>query len=90
MGRERRHISKGLLLGIKTRGNAKRRAIASVHQAARLQPISPAVNILPGHFFTNVAESNNDKLKANKERKPSGFIGTIQPVKSIAEEEEEF
>lgn len=88
MGRERRHISKGLLLGLRTRRNAKKRAIASALGAARLHSMSPAVNISV-HFFTNDAESNNNKLKATKGRKPSGFIGTIEAVKSIAEKEEE-
>lgn len=61
----------------------KKKAIASVRRAARLQSMSPAVNI-PVHFFTNDAESNNNKLKATKGRKPSGFIRTIESVKSIS------
>lgn len=85
---ERRHISKGLLLGLRTRRNAKKRAISSALGAARLHSMSLAVNISV-HFFTNDAESNNNKLKATKGRKPSGFIGTIEAVKSITEEEEE-
>ena len=44
---------------------------------------------IPVHFFTNDVESNNNKLKAKKGSKSSGFIGTIEAVKSIAEEEEE-
>ena len=70
------------------RRNVKKRAISGVCRAARLQSMSPAVNI-PIHFFTNNAESNNNKLKAKKGRTPFGFIGTIKAVKSIAEEEEE-
>ena len=50
--------------------------------------MSPQVDI-PVHFYTNDAESNNNKLKAKKARQSSGFTGTIEAVKSIVEEEEE-
>ena len=66
----------------------KKRAIASVRRAARLHSMSPQVDI-PVHFFTNEAESNNNRLKAKKGRQSSGFIGTIEAVESIAKEEEE-
>lgn len=66
----------------------KKRAIASVRTAARLQAMSPQVNN-PVHFFTNKAESNNNRLKAKKGRHSSGFIGTIEAVESNTEEEEE-
>jgi len=67
----------------------KKRAIASVHRAARLHSMSPQVDI-PVHFFTNKAESNNNRLKAKKGRQSSGFTGTIEAVESIAKEEEEL
>ena len=66
----------------------KKRAIACVRRAAGLQPMSPLVDI-PVHFYTNDAESSNNKLKAKKARQSSGFTGTIEAVKSIVEEEEE-
>jgi len=66
----------------------KKRAIASVCQAARLHSMSPQVNI-PVHFFTNEAEPNNNRLKAKKGRESSGFTGTIEAVESLAKEEEE-
>ena len=66
----------------------KKRAIASVRRATRLHSMSSQVDI-PVHFFTNEAESNNNRLKAKKGRQSSGFTGTIEAVESIAKEEEE-
>ena len=66
----------------------KKRAIASVRRAARLQAMSPQLDI-PVHFFTNETESNNNRLKAKKGSQSSGFTGNIEAVESIAKEEEE-
>lgn len=67
----------------------KNRAIAaSVRRAARLHSMSSQVDI-PVLFFTNEAESNNNRLKAKKGRQSSDFTGTIEAVESIAKEEEE-
>ena len=78
------------LLGLtRRRGEMlKKRAIASVCRAARLQAMSLQVDI-PVHF-TNEAQSNNNRLKAKKGRQSSGFTGTIEAVESIAKEVEEF
>ena len=46
---------------------------------------------IPSHFNTNDAESNNNRLKAKKSRKRTGFCGTADAVQSLAlEEDKEF
>jgi hypothetical protein len=68
----------------------KTRMIASVRLAARLPPMVKDGNI-PSHFYTNDAESNNNRLKSIKQRKSSGFSGTIEAVQRLVEtESEEF
>ena len=68
----------------------KTRMIASVRRAARLPPMVKDGKI-PSHFYTNDAESNNNRLKSIKQRKSSGFSGTIQAVQRLVEtESEEF
>ena len=68
----------------------KTRMIASVRRAARLPPMVKDGKI-PSHFYTNYAESNNNRLKSIKQRKSSGFSGTIQAVQRLVEtESEEF
>ena len=41
--------------------------------------MSPQVEVLV-HYFTNEAESNNNRLKAKKGRQSSGFTGAVEAV----------
>ena len=66
----------------------KTRMIASVRRAARLPPMTKDSDI-PSHFLTNDAESNNSRLKSVKKHTQSGFSGTIEAVRSLANSENE-
>ena len=68
----------------------KTKMIAIVRRAARLPPITKDSEI-PSHFLTNDAESNNNRLKSVKKHTQSGFNGTIEAVRRLADtENEEF
>ena len=71
-------------------GMMKTKMIASVRRAARLSPITKD-SAIPSHFLTNDAESNNNRLKSVKKHTLSGFNGTIEAVRRLADtENEEF
>ena len=68
----------------------KKHMIAKVRQLAGLPSISSSLDI-PVKFYTLEAESTNNRIKANKQRKASGFTGTIEVIRSIgAEQQEDF
>ena len=68
----------------------KTKMIASVRRAARIPPITKD-SAIPSHFLTNDAESNNIRLKSVKKHTQSGFNGTIEAVRRLADtENEEF
>ena len=76
---------------IEARANMmKTKMIASACKAARLPPMVKDSNI-PSHFYTNDAESNNNRLKCIKQHTSSGFSGTIKAVRRVVQtESEEF
>ena len=68
----------------------KKHMIAKVRRPAGLPSISSSVDILV-KFYTLEAESTNNRIKAEKQRKASGFMGTIEAIRSIdAEQQEDF
>ena len=62
--------------------------IAKVRRMAGLPAISATVDV-PIKFYTLEAESTNNRIKAKKQRKASGFMGTIEAIRSIDEEQQE-
>ena len=68
----------------------KKHMIAKVRRLAGLPSISVSVDV-PVKFYTLEAESTNNRIKAKKQRKASGFMGTIEAIRSIdAEQQEDF
>lgn len=68
----------------------KKHMIEKVCRLAGLPSISSSVDI-PVKFFALEAESTNNRIKAKKQRKASGFMGTIEAIRSIdAEQQEDF
>ena len=68
----------------------KTKMIVSVRRAPRFPPITKDSEI-PSHFLTNDAESNNNRVKSVKKHTQSGFNGTIEAVRRLANTEiEEF
>lgn len=66
----------------------KKNMIAKVRREAGLLPMSSTVNV-PVKFYTLEAESTNNRIKAKKQRKASGFMGTVEAIRSIDEEQQE-
>ena len=64
----------------------KRHMIAKVRSEAGLPSISSTVDV-PVKFYTLETESTNNKIKAKKQRKGSGFMETIEAIRSIDEEQ---
>ena len=68
----------------------KKHMIAKVRRLAVLPSISVGVDV-PVKFYTLEAESTNNRIKSKKQRKASGFMGTIEAIRSIdAEQQEDF
>ena len=68
----------------------KKHMIAKVRRLVGLPSISSSIDI-PVKFYTLEAESTNNRIKAKKQRKASGFMGTIEAIRSIdAEQQEDF
>lgn len=55
-----------------------------------LPSISSSVDV-PVKFYTLEAESTNNRITTKKQRKASGFLGTIEAIRAIdAEQQEDF
>lgn len=68
----------------------KKHMIAKVRRLAGLPSISSSIDI-PVKFYTLEAESTNNRIKAKKQWEASGFMGTIEAIRSIdAEQQEDF
>ena len=68
----------------------KKHMIAKVQRLAGLPSISSSVDV-PIKFYTLEAESTNNRIKTKKQRKASGFLGTIEAIRMIdAEQQEDF
>lgn len=68
----------------------KKHMIAKVRRLAGLPSISSSIDV-PVKFYTLEAESTNNRIKTKKQRKASGFMGTIEAIRSIdAEQQEDF
>jgi hypothetical protein len=66
----------------------KKNMIAKVRREAGLISMSASVDV-PVKFYTLEAESTNNRIKAKKKRRASGFMGTIEAIRSIDEEQQE-
>ena len=66
----------------KTSEMMKKHMIAKVRQLAGLPSISVGIDVSV-KFYTLEAESTNNRIKAKKQRKASGFMGTIEAICSI-------
>ena len=62
--------------------------IAKVRREAGLVSMSESVDF-PVKFYTLEAESTNNRIKAKKKHRASGFMGTIEAIRSIDEEQQE-
>ena len=81
--RQAKYVRKG-------RGVLLTAMIAKQRRLAGLPSMSSSVDI-PVKFYTLEAESTNNRIKAKKQRKASGFMGTIEAIRSIdAEQQEDF
>ena len=68
----------------------KKHMMAKVQRLAGLPSISSNVDV-PVKFYTSEAESTNNRIKTKKQRKASGFLGTIEAIRAIdAEQQEDF
>ena len=68
----------------------KKHMIAKVRRLAGLPSISSSVDV-PVKFYTLEAESTNNRITTKKQRKASGFLGTIEAIRAIdAEQQEDF
>ena len=68
----------------------KKHMIAKVRRLAGLPSISSSVDV-PVKFYTLEAESTNNRIKTKKQRKASGFLGTMEAIRVIdAEQQEDF
>ena len=68
----------------------KKHMMAKVQRLAGLPSISSSVDV-PVKFYTSEAESTNNRIKTKKQRKASGFLGTIEAIRAIdAEQQEDF
>ena len=68
----------------------KKHMMAKVQRLAGLPSISSSVDV-PVKFYTSEAESTNNRIKTKKQRKASGFLGTIEAICAIdAEQQEDF
>ena len=68
----------------------KKHMTAKVRRLAGLPSISSSVDV-PVKFYTLEAESTNNRIKTKKQRKASGFLGTMEAIRVIdAEQQEDF
>lgn len=68
----------------------KKHMIAKVQRLAGLPSISSSVDVSI-KFYTSEAESTNNRIKTKKQRKASGFLGTIEAICAIdAQQQEDF
>ena len=66
----------------------KKHMTAKVRREAGLVSMSPNVDV-PVKLYTLEAESTNNRIKAKKQCKLSGFMGTIEAIHSTDEEQQE-
>ena len=86
---ESRENSSKLFGYIKQRSDMmKKNMIAKVRREAGLLSMSECVDV-PVKFYTLEAESTNNRIKAKKKRRASGFMGTIEAIRAIDEEQQE-
>ena len=66
----------------------KKNMIAKVRREAGLISMSEHVDV-PVKFYTLEAVSTNNRIKAKKKHRAPGFMGTIEAIRSIDEEQQE-